>query len=327
MHIKDGESLPVLPSVEPVISQSGSVFFHPDRLGPAVAQWGALLGPYSGWEPSVHYMDNTKKTVRWVFTLDILNHCFWPDNGKPTWEATYRGESYSGYYGLAASLKRAVEEGFPITDAGYLKDIPPEDLRAIFSGAGEIPLFEARLANLREAGAVLLSEWKGDVVSLVEKAQGSAVRLARLVSASFPSFRDQAEYESNTVYFWKRAQIFAADLHLTFGGKKWGRFHDMDQLTAFADYKLPQVFRELGIISYHPELAARIDRREMLVSGGKEEVEIRAMTIWAVESLRGAFRQTGREANSMQIDNWLWRLGQLEPFRQRPYHRCRTAFY
>jgi hypothetical protein len=272
-------------------------------------------------------MDGTEKTVRWVFILDILNHCFWPDIGEPTWEVTYGGKPYSGYYGLAASLKRAVEEGFPITDAEYLKDIPADDLRAIFSGTGEIPLFEARLANLREAGAVLLSEWKGDVVRLVEKAQGSAVRLARLVAASFPSFRDQAEYDGKTVYFWKRAQIFAADLHLTFDGKEWGNFHDMDQLTAFADYKLPQVLRELGIISYHPELAEKIDRREMLANGGREEVEIRAMTIWAVESLRGAFRQTGREANSMQIDNWLWRLGQLEPFRRRPYHRCRTVFY
>ena len=41
----------------------------------------------------------------------------------------------------------------------------------------------------------------------------------------------------------------------------------MERLTAFADYKLPQVLRELGIISYHPELAARIDAMEYLQAG------------------------------------------------------------
>ena len=43
-----------------------------------------------------------------------------------------------------------------------------------------------------------------------------------------------------------------------FRGEGWGRFDDIGELTAFADYKLPQVLRELGILSYHPDLAKKL---------------------------------------------------------------------
>ncbi len=145
--------------------------------------------------------------------------------------------------------------------------------------------------------------------------------------AAFPSFRDEAVYHGQTVYFWKRAQIFVADLYHAFAGKAWGGFSDLDQLTAFADYKLPQVLRHLGVISYHPDLELRIDQREHLPAGSEEEVEIRAATIWAVEALRETFHQAGISTYSMDVDQWLWRLGQIETFRGQPYHRCRTIFY
>jgi hypothetical protein len=147
------------------------------------------------------------------------------------------------------------------------------------------------------------------------------------VVSSFPSFQDEAQYQGQTVFFWKRAQLFVADLHAAFSGQGWGRYDDIHELTAFADYKLPQVLRELGIISYHPDLAERIDLRQDLTKGGEEEIEIRAMTIRAVEELKKTFAGMGREVTSASVDQWLWQLGQLETFRKRPYHRCRTIFY
>ena len=317
----------VLAPVERVVSQSGSVFFHPDRIGSAVSEWGRHLGSCPSWEHPCHFFDGTVESVRWIFTLDVLNHCFWPDPGEPVWAVTYNGESYSGYWGLAASLKRAREHGFAITDPHFLSGIGPDDLTEIFSGLGTIPMLEDRLANLREAGSIILSELGGDIVSLLDAASGSAVRLVQEVVSHFPSFRDQALYRNGMVYFWKRAQIFASDIFAAFGGKGCGQFRDMERLTAFADYKLPQVLRELGIISYDRGLASRIDAMECLQAGSEEEVEIRAVTIWAVEQLKNAFREHGRKLTSPEVDSWLWRLGQSDAFRKRPYHRCRTIFY
>jgi hypothetical protein len=323
----DTDLFPVLESVETVVSQSRLVRFHPERLQPAVTAWGHLLETHAAWHHPCHYFDGSEETVRWIFVLDVLNHCFWPNVGSPVWTVSYQGEAWSGYWGLAASLKRAMELGYPITTVDYLETITAEDLRDIFAGEGEIPLFAERLANLREAGAVLRARFDGDIIRLVDAAQGSAVQAVRAVVEVFPSFRDEAGYRGRTVYFWKRAQIFVADLYHAFAGMDRGAFRDMERLTAFADYKLPQVLRQLGVITYHPELARRIDQRELLPAGSEEEVEIRATTIWAVEALRAAFQQAGTPALSMHVDQWLWHLGQLEAFRDRPYHRCRTIFY
>jgi hypothetical protein len=322
-------TLAVLPSIESVVAKSRWVRFHPERLAAAAAQWVDFLSGRATWRHPCHYFDGTEETLRWVFVLDVLNHCFWPDEGEPTWTVRYDDRDYSGYWGLAASLKRALENGFPVTDPAYLAELSLMDLREIFRGTdqAEIPLLNERLVNLREAGQVILSRWQGDLVHLLEETRGSAVETVQQVVTSFGSFRDEARYHGRVVYFWKRAQLFVADVHVAFTGERWGSFDDISELTAFADYKLPQVLRELSLISYHPDLANQVDQMVNLAAGGEEEIEIRAMTIWAVEALKGALRGLGKEVTSASVDQWLWQLGQLEPFRKRPYHRCRTIYY
>lgn len=325
----DEQQLPVLSSIEDVVSACTQVLFHPGRIGQAVDTWGRMLLPAvpQNWKHPCHYFDGTAETVRWIFTLDVLNHCFWPDPGESVWTVTFHGLPWSGYWGLAASLKRAMESGLPITDPAWLSRVELKSLEDIFPGEGRIPLLAQRLENLREAGSIILARFGGDILSLFSLAKGSAVHLIREIAAAFPSFRDEAVYHGKTIYFWKRAQILASDVFSAFGGKQWGSFHDIGNLTAFADYKLPQVLRELGIISYRPELAAEVDGLRYLPPGSDREIEIRAMTIHAVEEIRKVFAQAGREATSPEVDNWLWQLGQRDEFRKHPYHRCRTIFY
>jgi len=320
-------AFPVLESIAPVVEHSRWVAFHPASADLCIERWGHLLDSVPTWKQPWHFFDGGLETVRWVFVLDVLNHCFWPDEDEPLWSVTYRGNEYSGYAGLAASLKRAMESGVPVTNASFLAGLSPGTLREILAGTGEIPLLDARLENLREAGRVLLARWEGDIVNLVASAGRSAVDVVKGVVDSFSSFRDECRYRGRPVYFWKRAQLFAADLHSAFDGRDWGAFEDIERLTAFADYKLPQVLRRFGLIGYHPELARRIERRERLPAGSEEEVEIRAATVWAVEALKKAFERRGAEPTSMRVDGWLWQLGQLEYFRKHPYHRCRTIHY
>jgi len=310
-----------------VSSKARYVLFHPQRIELAVSVWGHVLAELPGWGHPCHYFDGTEDSVRWIFALDILNHCFWPDPDNKAWTISYGSVAYSGYWGLAASLKRGMELGFPITQADYLARISAADLRSIFAGEGCIPLFENRLQNLREAGCVLIDKWKGDVVHLLEEAKGSAVKVVRLIVSSFPSFRDEAQYKGERICFWKRAQLFVSDVYSAFEGKGFGNFSGIDELTAFADYKLPQVLRALGVLSYHPDLSQRIDTGKELTPCSEEEVEIRAATVLAVEEFKKTFMRAGRLLSSARIDNWLWGLGQLEPFRKKPYHRCRTIFY
>lgn len=188
-------------------------------------------------------------------------------------------------------------------------------------------MFRERLANAREVGRVLVERWEGSFARMVEEAGGSAVRLVGLLEEELPSFRDRASYGGREVVFLKRAQICAVDLSGTFGGRGWGAFRDLGRLTAFADYKIPQVLRALGVLVYGPELAAAVDAREEIPAGDPREVEIRACMVWAVEWIRRELAARGQEKLPYEIDWHLWNLGQQRLPGERPYHRTRTIFY
>lgn len=342
LYTLDGtaDALSVLSSTRSVVEQGENVWINQGRIEQLASSWIQHDGQRAAldemlWNEQYHFNDATERTANWVLLLDALNFCFWAEKDQPRWQIEYRGEQLNGYWAEAASLKRAVEEGFPLWDAAYLSTISSEDMAHIFrgtAGSPAIPLFEQRVEHAREVGRVLLERYEGQFARLIEQAEGSAPRLAALLAEHFPSFRDIASYRGKEVRFYKRAQICVADLHGTFGGKQWGAFSDIDQLTAFADYKLPQVLRHYGGLEYQPALAARVDSQELLAPGSEEEVEIRAATIWASELLRRAMEREGHRMTPAEIDQRLWLLGQNAQGIQntpemRPYHRTRTIYY
>jgi hypothetical protein len=148
-----------------------------------------------------------------------------------------------------------------------------------------------------------------------------------LLIESFPSFRDDALYEGTRVAFHKRAQLAAGMIYQAFGGREWGAFPDMDQLSVYADYKLPQVLRRLGILCYDDELAHRVDNLIALPAGSRMEVEIRAATVWAGELMRQALLPRMPGLTAAHIDFWLWEAGQTKDPTDKPYHRTRTTAY
>ena len=279
------------------------------------------------WNQLYHFYGRGEETVSYLLVLDSINFCFWPPPGESKWEIEYLSSRLSGYYGLAASLKQAVESGTPLTRAEFLSALSLEELKDILGGRGTLQLLGQRVQNLNELGRFLLEEYAGEAYRLVETAQNSAVRLVRLLAEGLSSFRDTAHYQGCKVFFYKRAQLFAADLYGAFRGEDWGRFKDIEKLTAFADYKLPQVLRHLGILRYTSNLAKKVDQEIYLEPGSPAEVEIRANTIWAVERIRQEMSRTGKNLRAFEIDWTLWNLGQHAEYTTKPYHRTATIFY
>ena len=279
------------------------------------------------WNTFYHFYGKKEETIAYLLVLDSINFCFWPAIGNPKWEVEYQSEKFSGYFALAASLKKALESGVPLTNAQYLAKLSLKEFKKFLGGTGDLQLLEFRVRSLNELGQMLMREYQGKAYALVEAAAQSALQLVRLVADKLPSFRDSAEYQGKKVFFYKRAQLFAADLCGASQGKEWGFFHDIDLLTAFADYKLPQVLRHVEVLRYEKALAQKVDHHTLLDAGSPEEVEIRANTIWAVELIRQELLVQGKNLKAMEIDWILWNLGQQEEYRINPYHQTLTVFY
>jgi len=279
------------------------------------------------WNRTYHFCNRERETVSYLLVLDSLNFCFWPTSEENRWEIAWGSRRLSGYFALAASLTRAMKLGIPLERAGYLAGLSLERLREILGGQGELQLMDERVTILNKLGRVLEEEYHGNASGFLEAAGGSAEKLVSFLVERIPSFRDVAEYRGRRVSFYKRAQIFCADLYGAFEGRGWGHFEDIDRLTAFADYKLPQVLRHLKILHYDNELAQRVDRMVPLTEGSPEEIEIRANTISAVEMIREELARLGRPLKAFEVDWVLWNLGQKEEFSSRPHHRTVTIFY
>lgn len=286
--------------------------------------------PAVTWDSRYHFRGEEELTLRYILVLDALNFCFWPPllspppprgEGARKWSvAGPDGERLSGYFALAYALRRTAEEDAPFFDPGELATEDADRLRAVL---GEIPLLPWRIRAIREVGQALVR--LGSAREFFARAQGSCARLVELVTAQLPSFRDAALYEGREVFFHKRAQILCADLAGTFGGQGPGALHDLGWLTAFADYKLPQLLWAAGALVLHPTLAQRIARLELLAAGAPEEVEMRAATVVAVENLTAALHGLGRSVRPFEVDWMLWHLSQTKlPF---PHHRTQTVFY
>lgn len=106
-------------------------------------------------------------------------------------------------------------------------------------------------------------------------------------------------YKGRQVFLYKRAQIFAADLFGAFRGQGYGEFKDIGSLTIMADYIVPAVLRQLGVLKYSPTLASTIEASGEIGPGTEEEVELRACSVHAVEKMRELISvKSGRQVSS-----------------------------
>ncbi|XP_013086152.2 queuosine salvage protein-like isoform X2 [Biomphalaria glabrata] len=284
-----------------------------------------------------------EEAVNWVFLTAVLNFSFWSEKESERYEVIYKGKGYTGYWALCAAVNRALEEGYPITQPSFYATISEDVLKKIFrSDSGyNIPLLDRRLEVLLEAGQVLMERYQGSFVNVIKEANKSAQTLLKLVLQHFSSFRDIAEYNGKKVGFYKRAQILIGDVWGCCEGQGLGEFTDVDTITMFADYRIPQALVYFGVVKYSESLMEELKRGKLLTSGDKQEVEIRGVSLWACELIRDEILRLIKEdeaetgvptsltANAILVDHYLWdiRREMADQMVDIPFHRCRGIFY
>ncbi|KAM3286121.1 hypothetical protein CQW23_05250 [Capsicum baccatum] len=270
--------------------------------------------PKVEWDfEGIHYFDNGPLTVQYLLVLDTLNFCFWPDEEM-------------SYDHLASGLKATLESDKSAFDADRLQKYTGPQLRKMLNWSRPLPLEDERVRLLHEVGLELEKSFEGKASKLVESCDNSAAKLVALMTSHFPGFRDHTVYKGHQIFLYKRAQIFAADLWGAFKGQGYGDFEDISSITIFADYIVPAVLQQLGVLRYRSSLDNIIKKNTEIISGSEEEVELRACSVYAVEKIKELIsKKTGKQVLSVELDLWLWAFGIQCPSLQ--HHRTLSIYY
>jgi hypothetical protein len=310
------DTLGVLESIALAIPLCRHVSVNHARLAEVCATIAPDELRLPSWDFSVFIREEDDALAGQILLFNAINFCYW---GEPRWKVEFTGEWWDGALAMLDAIRRGWTEGIPLLDGAYLARVSEAEFDHILRGRGRLHLMPERLAIWREVGRVLSAEFGGRFTNLIAAAQGDALSLVCLLVERFPSFDDVRTLEGRPVRFYKRAQLAAAQLFEVFGGRSWGDLARTELMTVFADYKLPQVLRQMGILDYEADLAATVDSQILILSGDRREVEIRAATVWAAELMRRVLVPRMPEVTALHLDYWLWYAVQGPGIK--PYHR------
>jgi hypothetical protein len=266
--------------------------------------------------------DDDETRVLFVLALDAVNF------GSGWFPRLAKRPGRSGYHTVAEGLADHVRDHGLTTTA--LRSVDRSTMARITGQDPDGPvqdLLDLYVRSWQLLGRLLDETRDGSALGFVEAAGGSAADLVAALDAGHPLYRDAPLYRGEPVPLYKRAQITAADLHHTFGGRGPGAFSDLHRLTLFADNLVPHVLRLDGVLTFSEELTARIDAGALLVPGEPAEVEIRAVAVHAVERLVALLADLPEPPPAMTIDAMLWHRGGSARYKAQRRHRCRTTAY
>lgn len=246
-----------------------------------------------------------------------MDFCFW---GNPKWTIQTEKGNLDGAFALLYALLKEAKENKQFLTPTYLMNLTEEQFEKILKGNVQIPLFKERYHRITSIGKILVEK---HITSFYQeiKEKTTDTELFHYVIETFPFLEDTRTYNGKTIYFYKLAQLMTSDiLHLR--AIKENIKVDISHLVGCADYKLPQVLHQFGVITYKPELEQKLLEKQEIEENAKEETEIRAATIVVIRKLSEI---TGIDA--IEINDMIWLQGQDKSLPWIPYHLTKTPSY
>ena len=322
-------------------------------------QWHYNAENYSRTSLSEHVQHQRfERIALYILVMDTINFCFWPkSNVKNDGQ-----DNLLEYEHLASALKILAEKDdvldydcgnmmiaedsyafapqnliklTPETFLNMMMPLMPNDVDYI------IPNVQERVRLLNEMGQALLTFHRGSATYFIAQSKRSADLMVYHILESFSGFRDTAiDRDGRIIAFYKRAQILVADLWAALGsengedkyGKNMCNFDDMEKITMFPDYRIPQLLRSMDILTYSQQLGDKVDNKIELEAFSMDELYIRAATVVAVDLLVENVQSKiakDKDINAVKMDWYLWNLGEIldRQGKLSPHHRIRTIFY
>lgn len=241
----------------------------------------------------------------------IGDFCFW---GDPKWEIDSEVGKLDGSYAIMYILINRFKNNNDF-------NMSYEDFADMLKGNVEIPLLKERYNCLVEMNSYLDSIGR-DFYDEIKDIKVDIELLDYIVS-NFSYFKDESTYEGEIIYFYKRAQLIVSDiLHVR---KMLENIQvDYSNLLGCADYKIPQVMNSLGMLDYDYNLEYKLATRVEIEEGDPMEVEIRANDLVVIDYI---YEKLDGKVCRMDINDYVWLLGQDKSKINKNYHRTKTIHY
>ncbi len=268
-----------------------------------------------------YWLDSNPYNIMDMSTSDIINfllihhtigdYCFW---GEPKWEI----ETDIGKMDGSFAIMYLVLNRFKLNKNFEMSF---DEFKELLKGNVEIPLIEDRYQNLVKMNEFIQSIDKTFYDLIKEYTIDSD--LFEYIVNHFDYFKDISNYEGKSILFYKRAQLLTSDI-LHVREKKENIKVDYSHLIGCADYKIPQVMRCYGMLEYSDSLINKIDNKIEIEEDSLEEIEIRANALKVINYI---YEKLNHKYSRMDINDFIWLLGQDKSKMTKPYHRTLTNHY
>ncbi len=252
------------------------------------------------------------KIINFLFIYHTVgDYCFW---GDPKWEIKTEIGTMDGSYAIMYLILNRFKSNNDF-------EISFDEFKSLLKGNVAIPLLEDRYQNLVKMNKFI----KLKNLSFYELIKGLNIDsdLFEFIVNNLDYFKDVSNYDGKEILFYKRAQLLTSDI-LHVREKKENAKVDYSHLIGCADYKIPQVMRCYGMLEFSDSLCEKVDNKIELSEGSLEEIEIRANTLKVINYI---YEKLNKEYSRMDINDFIWLLGQDKSKMTKPYHRTLTKHY
>ncbi len=255
-----------------------------------------------------------EEIVNFLIHFGAIDCCFW---GSPKWTITTPNGDIDGAFALIYCFIQLTKNH---SHLDFTK-ISFKEYQEAMHGNVQIPFLKERYQILKEVSTIINTKMQGNFYTYIKDIT-SASDLLNIIISNFPSFNDTRTYQGHPIYFYKLAQLVVSDIfHIR--NMKENIPLECQELLGCADYKIPQVLRGLGILVYNEELSNIVDNRQEIPENSPYEIEIRANMLIALKKIQNYLPQV----SLMDINDFIWSLGQDKTLKLKPYHLTRTLSY
>ncbi len=289
---------------EKLVSNARFVYVDKTRINEVAEAMKDFEFVLPTWDSPLFYLqsDDFEEMCKFYLIFNSINYCYFNYGSD-------RFEDFPDEKRIAGSnlvTLRLTENWDELKDPTFLTRVDENYLLSeLFTASRPISLVKERVKALREIGKFLNENMEHEDLffKVFCRYRQDAYITSQAIPTFLPTWSDP---------FYKRAQFFVSQV--------CGRFQNrddlpikkesLDNITVFADYRLPQTLIGMGIIRGSGRLLSRLAKNKEIESGSCKELELRAATVVAGDLLVDALNKDREgKLTTLHISHMLWSCG------------------